>query len=298
MVFTSSSRSKPLGRIACVAVATLGLSSAARAQLPGLQKQVSAEVERLAPVFSFDDDSCYPAAAISPSGELNRGLKVGGSITGECREPSQLREANTYARRVEVRIDGKVFSATMYSLYFEKDQIAPLAGGHRHDFEAVVLWQTDGVLTHAAFSAHGGFALVPTGELVLRGGRVAAVYHKDWYVTHCFRQASRSDVDSARSWYTPTPVEWDLMDAGLRGKLAAGDFGKAIVSVAGDYYYDLLGRCTPPGYPPVEIWRPGGKARELRQWYRGGARNRSDLHQWHRDQREMPSRPSDRYRRP
>lgn len=296
MVSISAPRSKPLGRFACVAVATLCLGSTALAQLPGLPKQVSAEVERLAPVFSFDDDSCYPAAAISPAGELNRGLKIGGSITGECRDPSQLREANTYSRRVEARIDGKVFAATMFCLYFEKDQIAPLAGGHRHDFESVVLWQTDGVLTHAAFSAHGGFSLVPTDELVLRGGRVAACYHKEWYVTHCMRPASRSDVESARPWCTPTLVDWDLMDPRLRGKLAAGDFGKAIVSVAGEYFYELLGRCTPPGYPKVEIWRSGGKAEGLRQWHRNGGRNRSDLDQWHRDRGERPSRPSDRYR--
>lgn len=43
--------------------------------LPGLPLAASNEAQTFATIFDFDTDSCYPAAAISPDGQINQGLR-------------------------------------------------------------------------------------------------------------------------------------------------------------------------------------------------------------------------------
>jgi hypothetical protein len=275
-----------------VLTATLLASTAVGGALEGLPENASAEVKRLAPLFAFDSDSCFPSAAISPDGTLNRGLKIGGGITGECRDPEQLEQANTYVRRAEFRVGSDVFTATMYALYFKKDQIAPLAGGHRHDWENVVLWQTNGRLTHVAFSAHGGYAVRAAGDLSFKNGRVAAVYHKEWYVTHCMRPAGAADVRSSRLFVTPKLVDVDSMDPKLRAALQNNDWGKAMWPFEPGYFMKLLQRAWPATYPRFDTVRPGGLLDGLAKWRREQAkapRPRDGL-------RNPARRPSDRLR--
>ena len=228
-------------------------------EFPGLPENVSPEVARIAPLWSFDEESCYPAAAISPDGSINAGLPLGGSLTAGCRDVEQLATANTFARRVEVQVGGRRFAATVFTLFFERDQI--LAGtslGHPCDWESIVVFETatptSVEVTHAAFSAHGDFQLLDADSLPRRGGSICAVYYSGLVSTHSMRPATPREVDSGE-WITPKIVEWDRMSEQLRTALEKADFGRAVFPLSDDRLWAALGECLPPGYPDIAGWR-------------------------------------------
>ncbi len=214
------------------------------AQSVGLPEAVSPETKRWAPVFDFDGDSCYPAPAVSPRGKVSRGLRTGGSITGECRQLDQLRAANTYCRSASVTSRGSTYRVSMYALYFEKDQVFAQAAsnadpGHRHDWEHALVWTRDGVLTHASYSAHGSVTTRAKQELEFDASApetVKVVYHKDGLSTHAFRFAKPNEPpeNELDAWITPALVEWDLMRSasvsndGFRQLFNTHDFGAAV----------------------------------------------------------------------
>lgn len=262
-------------------------NTGAHSGLLGLEQIAEDQAMKYAPVFDFDGDSCFAAPAISFSGKINGGLKIGGSITGGCRDmKSDLKEANTYYRGQCLKKDGNTFCGHVYALYFEKDQTNQGAlglagfGGHRHDWEYVVIWTKNGVMTHASASAHGDLTTKKRADLdAVNGDHVKIVYHSDdgGFNTHAFRfSKSNETAENALGWHTPRIVDWSTMrglvdNHALRRNLSDYDFGSASFPLkndkfaiwltdanltkdsGGNYPLKIRGR-IPEGYPDANFW--------------------------------------------
>lgn len=50
------------------------------------------------PILDFDTDGCYNTAAIDADGNINPGHDATGTPQGDCRDPPQLENSNTYSR--------------------------------------------------------------------------------------------------------------------------------------------------------------------------------------------------------
>jgi hypothetical protein len=236
------------------------------------------DAHKWAPVFDFDTDSPYPSPAISPEGVVNKGLKIGGSITGECRDPEQLINSNTYHRSASIYKDGNLYTVHMYALYFQKDQKghgAPGKGttGHRHDWEFALVWTKNGQLTHASTSAHGKVYTDPRSRLPVEADRpdtVKVVYHKEGGQTHAFRFAKKNETaeNHLRRWVTPTLVNWHTMTGNgvsnhqLRETLNRHDFINANCSVADKNFFREIAKNPPAteGYPKGSEWKALGNS--------------------------------------
>ena len=242
----------------CLAFATSGTR--------GLSEAVTPAVKQWAVEFDFDSDSCYPDAAVHPDGRMNPGLRDAGSLTGQCRDMDQFKEANTYCRSASIEKDGVRYSVYMYALFFEKDMaVAYTHIGHRFDWEYVLIWVTNDELTHASFSAHGGVQTLTREQLKESGSggtTVRAVYHKDGVATHCFRPASRGEKpeNGQHRWVTPTLVEWDLMKSDtvsnetLRKQFNEFNYGDANCSFNDKHFPQQIGKNAPGGYPGRKEW--------------------------------------------
>lgn len=241
--------------------------AAAQAITKGLPEAVSNDLKKWGVVFDFDTDSCYPAPAVSPAGQMNGGLKPSGHVTGECRQVETFKNANTYCRGAFIEKDGAKYAVYMYALYFQKDQWqdwtprgGPNLESHRHDWEYVLVWTKDGQLTHASFSSHGGVTTKAKGELDFDDDKpdaVKAVYHKDGVATHCFRPAKTDEAleNELGKWVTPTLVEWGKMSSDtvsnemLRLKFNNHSFGAANCSFNDNNFRHEIAKSPPPGYP-------------------------------------------------
>lgn len=99
-------------------------------------------------------DSCYNAPAVSPDGTVNPGRDTCDAVDSpsqNCHEPSYLDSNNIYVRS---RCNNN-WCALLYGYYYEVDA-SSTCGGHRHDWEHVVVWTEGGVARYVAASAHGG----------------------------------------------------------------------------------------------------------------------------------------------
>jgi hypothetical protein len=77
---------------------------------------------------------CQSYPAVSATGQVGGGLSNSGTPSGGC---DSAANGQTYTRGAWY--NGRF--AIMYAWYFPKDQIASgLNGGHRHDWESVVIW--------------------------------------------------------------------------------------------------------------------------------------------------------------
>lgn len=230
----------------------------------GLPENASEKVKKWAVVFDFDDNSCYPAPALSSDGRKNGGLKLTGLKTGDCRESEQFLNANTFCRAKAITKNGNTYEVIMYSLYFEKDQYAAwtpteLKGSHRHDWEYASVWLTNGKLTHATYSAHGKDGETkPVSTLYFDRGmenHVKIVYHQDSFTTHCMRFAKKDEKaeNQLKKWVTPKLVQWDLMSEQQR-KLLSEDWGHPNPPTIDKNFYKEIGKYLPPNYPERAEW--------------------------------------------
>jgi hypothetical protein len=64
--------------------------------LPGGASDIE---NKFQPALDFDGDGCYQTAAIDPDGNLNPGHGATGTPQGDCRDPPQLDNSNTYSRK-------------------------------------------------------------------------------------------------------------------------------------------------------------------------------------------------------
>lgn len=209
------------------------------------------------PVFDFDTDGCLPSAGISRTGQQNGGLKTSGSITGGCRSSTFLDTSNTLYRHACIRSGSDVYCGHFYALYFLKDQVTALGGGHRHDWEHAAIWTKNGVVTHGGYSAHGKLYNAEIGTLDQQAGHMKIVYHKDGLLTHAMRFAKSGEVaeNGYGTFVTPAITSWTalwgdgLSNAQMRAKLNAFDYGSATIPMRDDNFLNNLNTYKPSGYP-------------------------------------------------
>ncbi|MCE4537247.1 NPP1 family protein [Pelomonas sp. P7] len=210
------------------------------------------------PVFDFDTDGCLPSAGISRSGAQNGGLNPSGSIIGGCRRTNFLDYSNTVHRHACMRSGGASYCVHFYALYFLKDQATPFGGGHRHDWEHAAVWTTNGVITHAGYSAHGKLTNAAIGTLATLNGHPKFVYHKDGALTHAMRFAGATEYAAENpygSWVLPALVSWTTLwgdgvsNATMRSLLNGFDYGSANLPVTDGRFLNNINSFLPPGYP-------------------------------------------------
>ncbi|KAI6360761.1 hypothetical protein MCOR25_006647 [Pyricularia grisea] len=219
-----------------------------------LPLKADARYLKFQPSMDFDTDGCYNWPAIDKKGTVSAGLPSGTTVPARssgCRDPSDLDNNNVYARR---RCN-RGWCAYMYAYYFPKDVGAFLgAGGHRHDWEHVIVWTKSDVGTGGAYnnervmyvgaSEHGGYDVKPVAKVRMDGTHPKIVYHLDGIRTHAFRFADEDDdeIENAKGvWFRGDLVSWDGFPSGVRQKLLSADFGSAHLALKdGDFTQDLI----------------------------------------------------------
>lgn len=200
------------------------------------------------PAFDYDTDGCYPTPAIGPDGTVNGGLNPTGSLSGECHDLSDLNNTNSYSRYK----CNNGWCAYMYGLYFEKDQALANSsiGGHRHDWEHVVIWVQNGTLQYVSTSAHGSYSVTAASGVRFDGNHAKIVYHKDGAGTHAFRLANSNDEppeNAKGTWQYPPLVGWNGYPSGVRDKLVAYNFGSANFALKDANFASDLSKAKPSG---------------------------------------------------
>ncbi|MFE9841550.1 NPP1 family protein [Streptomyces goshikiensis] len=242
-------------RSSVVVGATLALvlataTTAFAAPPPALPTNAEAVELTFQPAYDYDTDGCYPTPAIGPTGVLNGGLSPTGALNGSCRDASDLANTNGYSRAT----CNNGWCAVVYALYFEKDQAIPgiSLGGHRHDWEHVVVWIQGNEAKYVATSAHGDFNIHARDQIRWDGTHPKIVYHKDGLGTHCFRAANSNDEPPENhrgTWQFPALIGWSGYPATLRDKLSQADFGSAHFGLKDDSFASHLAKAKPAGIP-------------------------------------------------
>jgi hypothetical protein len=201
------------------------------------------------PAYDYDTDGCYPTPAIGPTGTVNGGLKPTGSLSGDCHDNADLDNTNGYSR---YRCNNG-WCAIAYGLYFEKDQALANSsiGGHRHDWEHVVVWVQNNQAVYVSTSAHGGFSVYPASSVRWEGTHPKVVYHKDGASTHAFRLAGSGDEPPENGygvWQYPSLVGWNgYPSTAIRDTLSNYDFGSANFGLKDGNFATTLSRAMPSG---------------------------------------------------
>lgn len=223
-----------------VALPTIALA-APPAALPGNADTMEQTYQ---PAYDYDTDGCYPTPAIGANGAVNGGLNPSGALNGGCHDLADLNNTNGYARYK----CNNGWCAILYGLYFEKDQAT--IGGHRHDWEHVVVWVQNNQAQYVSTSAHGNFNVYPRSQIIWDGNHPKIVYHKDGVSTHDFRPANSGDEppeNELHTWRYPTLVGWNGYPAGVRDQLSAADFGSAIFGLKDGNFNSHLAAAMPAG---------------------------------------------------
>lgn len=200
------------------------------------------------PAFDYDTDGCYSTPAIGPDGTVNGGLNPTGSLSGDCRDASDLNNTNSYSRYK----CNNGWCAYIYGLYFEKDQALANSsiGGHRHDWEHVVVWVQNGTVQYVSTSNHGSYTVHAASTVRFDGTHAKIVYHKDGISTHCFRLANSNDEPPENhegTWQYPPLVGWNGYPSGIRDKLTAYNFGSANFALKDGSFASNLTSAKPSG---------------------------------------------------
>ncbi|CUU56973.1 Necrosis inducing protein (NPP1) [Parafrankia irregularis] len=196
------------------------------------------------PAYDYDTDGCYPTPAIGPTGVLNGGLNPSGALNGQCHDTSDLDNTNGYSRYK----CNNGWCAIIYGLYFEKDQAT--VGGHRHDWEHVVVWVQNNQAQYVSTSAHGNFNIYPSSQIRWEGTHPKIVYHKDGLSTHCFRPANSGDEppeNAYHTWQYPDLVGWNGYPAGIRDTLSGANWGSAVFGLKDGNFNNHLALAKPAG---------------------------------------------------
>ncbi|MFE7757557.1 NPP1 family protein [Streptomyces sp. NPDC057429] len=236
-----------------VGVITLVIGSAGSALAappPALPANADGMEQTFQPAFDYDTDGCYPTPAIGPDGTISPGLNTTGAVNGSCRDAGDLDNTNGYARYK----CNNGWCAIIYGLYFEKDQAVAGSGlgGHRHDWEHVVVWVQNNEARYVSTSAHGDFDVYNRDQIRWDGTHPKVVYHKDGLSTHCFRPANSNDEppeNHYHGWQFPTLVGWNGYPPGVRDKLVQADFGSATFGLKDGSFNAHLDEAKPAGIP-------------------------------------------------
>ncbi|KAH7362814.1 fibronectin type III domain-containing protein [Plectosphaerella cucumerina] len=132
-------------------------------------------------------------------------------MTTGCRDRADLENTNVYSRQ---RCNSG-YCMYMYDYYFEKDYAA--VGGHKHDWEHIIVWVPDD-----------------------SSKKKYMIYHKDWFQTHAFRFANADDDQRQENhlgtWQYGDLVGWfGFPTTEIRTKLETHNFESASFALAGSF---------------------------------------------------------------
>ncbi|KAJ4319638.1 hypothetical protein N0V84_006274 [Fusarium piperis] len=189
-------------------------------------------IERFQPLLHIAH-GCQPYTAVAENGDTSGGLQDTGNPSAGCRDQNR---GQTYVRAAW---NGGKFGI-MYAWYFPKDQpnAGNVAGGHRHDWENVVVWidnpaNANPKILGVAPSAHGGYK--PSTNVKRDGDRAKIEYYTSFPYNHALQQ---SDTKGTTYWV----LQWESMTAAARTALQNTDFGSANVPFKNGNFESNLGK--------------------------------------------------------
>ncbi|SEE58299.1 NPP1 family protein [Streptomyces sp. TLI_105] len=235
---------------ALVGVESLTESAVAAVPDPprALPQNATANDIKWAPALDYDTNACYNVPAIGPDGAIAQGLDHNNTTSSAyCHDQSDLDNTNAYSRQ---RCNSG-WCVYLYDYYFEKDVAVENvvdAGGHVHDWEHIAVWVKDDKAQYVAASAHGGYKILPAGEVRWEGTHPKIVYHKDSGSTHAFRFANAGDEPPENfyhNWRRPALVSYNGFPNGLRDKLYGANFDHATMGTKDSAFADNLSKAIP-----------------------------------------------------
>ena len=211
------------------------------------------------PSIAFGENGCLPSSAVNAHGDLNQGMGDDRSVSRGCRGDGSPNLANAYVRSCCARISGRDMCAYVYGFYFVKDFISNLwPGGHVHDWEHVIVYATDGKVTHGGASAHGTVKMKAWSEILAKSedqSSFKVVYHKDGLLTHAMRFATVRDLKTAE-FHSMNLLSWRRMSPTVQDALGnKTHFGKASLKLRNDRFWRLINNSEirPEGYPSLTV---------------------------------------------
>lgn len=168
---------------------------------------------------------CVPFPAVQSDGSWSGGLKSSGAENGSCsRNVGQIYTRYKY-------LSDRDECALMYSWYFPKD--GNFFAGHRHDWEAVVVWlkgscAIQGEPIAVAYSTHGGWSVRKGSAIPLHDGTGTKIQPKVKYWKSTLFTNYELGPTSELGGDQPL-VSWLNLTDAARWTLNGADFGKAIV---------------------------------------------------------------------
>ncbi|PSN65306.1 necrosis-and ethylene-inducing protein-like protein 1 precursor [Corynespora cassiicola Philippines] len=193
---------------------------------------IGRSIERFTPLMHIAH-GCQPYTAVDDAGNTSGGLQDSGTSSGGCRDTSK---GQIYARAAW---HGGRF-AIMYAWYWPKDQPIDgnVAGGHRHDWESVVVWLDNPAnanprIIGAAASAHGNYS--PNTNPPRSGNNVKVEYFTTFPLNH----ALQFTQTTGRSYWIN---DWDAMPAAAKAGLTNANFGSANVPFTDGRFFGNLDR--------------------------------------------------------
>ncbi|RLN48870.1 hypothetical protein BBJ28_00017289 [Nothophytophthora sp. Chile5] len=234
-----------LRAIAAASLASLAWTQAAVIShdtvVPFAQPTPSTTLQKMAVKFKPQihiSNGCHPYPAVDKDGNTSGGLSPTGGESAGCKGSGY--GSQIYGRAVAY----EGVYAFMYSWYMPKDE--PLSGlGHRHDWEAAVVWVDDISLAEPnivalSASAHSGYHVYyPPSSSYLSGNSAKIDYSTTYVVIDHSLSATSSSGE------TQDLIMWDQLTTAARTALEDTDFGSANVpfkeanfqTKLGDAYY-------------------------------------------------------------
>ncbi|KAH6633800.1 necrosis and ethylene-inducing protein [Boeremia exigua] len=188
-------------------------------------------IEKFSPLLHIAH-GCQPYTAVDDEGNTSGGLQDSGNVSAGCRDQAK---GQLYARAAA----HKEKFAIMYAWYFPKDQPAAgnVVGGHRHDWESVVVWidnpdNENAVILGGAASGHGEFNTTTTPNK--QDNNLLVEYFTTFPTNHELQFTSTVGKAYAIS-------DWDAMPTAAQKALSNGDtFGSANVPFMPDNFVNNL----------------------------------------------------------
>lgn len=182
------------------------------------------------PMIADGPDSCNNYPAVDSAGNVSGGLHPSGAPDGHCRGTN----GQVYSRMAEYYDH----CAIMYSYYFPKDQppnYLGAAGGHRHDWENIVVWtnqcKVGSPILKIDYSTHGKYRVNYNPPLwrgrdgyLVNGVHPKVGYHAtyDGFADHSLDWTN----DNGRN---QPLISWSRMPVPAKNTLNSYDFGAASV---------------------------------------------------------------------
>ncbi len=130
-------------------------------------------------------------------------------------------------------------------------------GGHRHDWENVIVFTKGDSIVRVATSCHTGFSHA-SNQFPAEGTHPLIVYHKDSFRTHCFRYANSDDIANPENFsgafYRSPLVGWNNWPSvGLRNAMLSAWSG-GVGPKLDDEFGDKLSQAAGDGVPGFDAY--------------------------------------------